>query len=37
VPSAGAAPTHPQLALLGECRFEDLGRWQTMLELMGLA
>jgi hypothetical protein len=31
----GAAP--PILALLGECRFEDLARWQAMLELMGLA
>ncbi len=31
----GAAP--PLLALLGECRFEDLARWQAMLELMGLA
>jgi hypothetical protein len=27
----------PVIALLGDCRFEDLARWQTMLELMGLA
>ena len=27
----------PLLALLGDCRFDDLERWQTMLELMGLA
>ncbi len=33
--SPGAAP--PLLALLAECRFEDLARWQAMLELMGLA
>lgn len=31
----GLAP--PLAVLLGECRLEDLGRWQTMLELMGLA
>jgi hypothetical protein len=27
----------PYVALLGDCRFDDLDRWQTMLELMGLA
>lgn len=27
----------PQVVLLGGCRFEDLERWQTLLELMGLA
>jgi hypothetical protein len=27
----------PPLALLGDCRFDDLERWQTMFELMGLA
>jgi hypothetical protein len=27
----------PPLALLGDCRFDDLERWQIMLELMGLA
>lgn len=32
-----SAPTPPLLALLGECRFEDLAQWQSMLELMGLA
>lgn len=34
-----AVPEMPQpvIALLGACRFEDLARWQTMLELMGLA
>lgn len=36
-PSAGPGATRPQLALLEECRFEDLARWQTMLELMGFA
>lgn len=32
-----SAPVPPLLALLGDCRFEDLDRWQSMLELMGLA
>lgn len=32
-----SAPTPPLLALLGECRFDDLAQWQSMLELMGLA
>lgn len=32
-PGVGA----PCVALLGECHFDDLDRWQTMLELMGLA
>lgn len=36
-PTAIPEAVPPWVALLGECRFEDLGRWQTMLELMGLA
>lgn len=32
-----SAPVPPLLALLGECRLEDLAQWQSMLELMGLA
>jgi len=27
----------PAVALLGDCCFANLGRWQTMVELMGLA
>lgn len=36
---AGEMPnaSRPLVALLGACRFEDLSRWQAMLELMGLA
>jgi hypothetical protein len=29
--------SRPLVVLLGPCRFEDLARWQAMLELMGLA
>jgi hypothetical protein len=34
---AGAPPAGPVPILLGHCRLADLGRWQTLVELMGLA
>lgn len=38
VDGAGVPATAPPLlALLGGCRFEELDRWQSMLELMGLS
>lgn len=35
--SAFSGAEGPVVALLGDCGFEELGRWQTLLELMGLA